>query len=74
MAEGSFIENFSIEELQEQIALRDQKIQLFTKGLSQTSQFSHYFEYLDVIPEQAQVIRLWKDYKKALQDHLQTLI
>ena len=74
MAEGSFINNFSIEKLHEQIALCDQKIHQFTLALSQVSQFSHYFEYLDVIPEQAQLIRLWKDYKKALQEHLHSLI
>ena len=74
MAEANFINNFTIEELHEQIALCDQKIQQFTTALSQVSQYSHYFEYLDVIPQQAQLIRLWKDYKKALQDRLQTLI
>ena len=74
MAQQFNVANLTIPQLHQQIALCDQRIHQFTLLLSQITVYNHYFEYLDVIPQTAQLIQDWKDYKQALEQRLQDLI
>ena len=74
MAQQFNVQNLTIQQIHQQIALCEQRIHQFTLLLSQITVYNHYFKYLDVIPQTAQLIEDWKNYKEALGKRLQDLI
>ena len=74
MSHTFFINHLTIQQLQSQLTIANQRLQYLSTLLGQILPYQHYPEYQQLLPNILQQEALWKDYKTALVNRIQQLV